>query len=42
MISIFEEQCMKKTVCKDCGRQLSNDEIALTKKIIYPKAKEFL
>lgn len=33
---------MKKTVCKDCGRQLSNDEIALTKKIIDPKAKEFL
>lgn len=33
---------MKKQTCKDCGRPVSKDEVALNKKLIDPKAKEFL
>lgn len=32
---------MKMKICKDCGATLSKDEIALTKKLIDTKAKEF-
>lgn len=33
---------MKKNTCKDCGKSLHKDEIALTKKMLDPKAKEYL
>ncbi len=33
---------MKRTICKDCGKVLLKDEIALTKKLIDIEAKEFL
>ena len=33
---------MKEVLCKDCGERLSKDEVALTKKLINPKTKEFL
>ncbi|MGN0169199.1 MAG: hypothetical protein ACI39H_00370 [Lachnospiraceae bacterium] len=33
---------MIKQICKDCSKQLIKDEIALNKKIIDPKAKEYL
>lgn len=33
---------MKSKVCKDCGKQICKDEVALNKKIIDSKAKEFL
>ena len=33
---------MKIKNCKDCGKELSKDEIALTKKIIDKDSKEFL
>ena len=32
---------MKTKICKDCGAALSKDEIALTKKLIDAKTKEF-
>ena len=33
---------MKKQICKDCGKQICKDEVALYKKIIEIRAKEFL
>lgn len=33
---------MKKQICKDCGKPICKDEVALYKKIIEIKAKEFL
>lgn len=33
---------MKTIKCKDCERALIKDEIALNKKMIDPKAKEYL
>lgn len=33
---------MKNRVCKDCGKVVCKDEIALNKKIIDVKAKEFM
>ena len=27
--------------CRDCGRMLTNDEVALNKKLIFPDVKEF-
>ena len=33
---------MKKTFCKDCGKSLIKDEIALYKKIIDVDSNEFL
>ena len=33
---------MKTKNCKDCNTELTKDEIALTKKIINSKAKDFL
>jgi biotin operon repressor len=33
---------MKKQICKDCGKPICKDEVALYKKIIEIRAKEFL
>lgn len=33
---------MKNIVCKDCGKKLIKDEIALNKKILDPQTREFL
>jgi len=31
-----------KDYCKQCGRKLKNDEIALNKKLIHPELESFL
>lgn len=33
---------MKKAICKDCGKELIKDEVALTKKLIDLETKEYL
>lgn len=33
---------MRVSYCKDCGKALAKDEVALTKKILDRNAKEFL
>jgi len=33
---------MKKKLCKECGKKVVKDEIALNKKIINPQATEYL